>query len=162
MQVTCTGSPAVTANGSQVVRLLIVEIVVGHIEDSLGLWCSRVEHHLEPHTQEVHVRVHPDDVAVLPMASARCCVARQADRTDSRRIVLRFRSPLRRRSARSVDPGSRALQLRLHSGPVTPVAQGTFGGASNRLRWRGRSGVDAGTVCSTSEFFTGLLPTSRL
>ena len=51
---------------------------------------------------------------------------------------------------------------RLHSGPVTPVGQGMFGGASIRSRWRGSSGVETGTVWSTSEFFTGLSPTSRL
>ena len=52
--------------------------------------------------------------------------------------------------------------VRLHSGPVTPDGQGTSGGAGSRSSLSGRSGVDAGTVLSTSEFFTGLSPTSRL
>ena len=51
---------------------------------------------------------------------------------------------------------------RSHSGPVTPAGHGTSGGAGRRSSLRGRSGVDAGTVWSTSEFFTAFFPTSRL
>ena len=51
--------------------------------------------------------------------------------------------------------------VRLHSGPVAPFGQGTFGG-EHQIEVERQSGVDAGTVWSTSEFFTGLSPTSRL
>ena len=52
--------------------------------------------------------------------------------------------------------------VRLHNGPVTPAGQGMSGGAGSRSSLSGRSGVEAGTVCSTSELLTGLSPTRRL
>ena len=36
------------------------------------------------------------------------------------------------------------------------------GGASIKLMWSGRSGVDFGLVWSTSEFFTGLSPSNNV
>src|SRR6516164_7418569 len=59
-------------------------------------------------------------------------------------------------------PRSASDAARLHSGPVTPAAHGTSGGAGIRARLNGRSGVEAGTVWSTSLARTGLSPTNRL
>ncbi len=59
-------------------------------------------------------------------------------------------------------PRSASEAARLQSGPLTPVGQGMSGGAGISAKLMGCSGVDAGTVWSTSLARTGLSPNSRL
>src|SRR5665213_1172088 len=47
----------------QVVGQLMVEVIVGNTEDRLRLGSSRVEHHGEAHSEQMHVRRDPNQVA---------------------------------------------------------------------------------------------------
>ena len=110
----------------------------------------------------MHVGTDPDDVAAAvdrPAAGGRIApggIAGLRPHTDS----MVFTNPMALWPKRWPRLVSEAV--RLHRGPVTPDGQGTSGGAGSRSSFRGSSGVDAGTVLSTSEFFTGLSPTNRL
>ena len=72
--------PGRDGNGSDVVGPLVVEVVVAHVQDGLGLGRAGVEHHLERPAGEVHVGPHSNDVAGL------------VDRPHARRRVTLGRS----------------------------------------------------------------------
>ena len=105
----------------QVVAALVVEVVVGHVEQRLLGRGARVEDELHPDAQEVHVRRQLDDVPRGPDgpgAAWRC--RRSAGRTGCGRRWSRGRRPGTSWEAPNRWPTLASSAERLHMGPGGP------------------------------------------